>query len=322
MTAHTPDCHGHAHGAGALTTAFALGTALNIGFVAIEAAFGLIANSMALLADAGHNLSDVLALLVAWGATTLARRRPSARFTYGLRGTTILAALFNALVLLVVIGGIAWEAIRRLGAPEPVAGRTVIIVAAIGIAINGLTALLFAAGRKGDLNVRGAFLHMVADAAVSAGVVAAGVAILLTGWLWLDPAVSLVIAVVVIYGTWSLLRESVNMSLDAVPAGIEPGDVQAFLAALPGVTRIHDLHIWPMSTTEVALTCHLIMPRGHPGDDFTHRAARDLHDRFGIGHATLQIEISEDAACALTEHAVGARTRNAAARDPRCRFML
>src|SRR5262249_18155542 len=296
--------HGHAHGRDGLTAAFALGTGLNVGFVAVEAAFGIASNSMALLADAGHNLSDVLALLVAWGATTLARRPPSARFTYGLRGTTILAAMFNALVLLVVIGGIAWEAIRRLGAPEPVAGRTVIIVAAIGIAINGMTALLFAAGRKGDLNVRGAFLHMVADAAVSAGVVAAGIAILLTGWLWLDPAVSLVIAAVIVYGTWSLLRESIHMSLDAVPAGIDPDDVQAFLAALPGVARIHDLHVWPMGTTEVALTCHLIMPHGHPGDDFTHRAARDLHDRFGIGHATLQIEISEDAACALTEHAV------------------
>ncbi|HTO81374.1 MAG TPA: cation diffusion facilitator family transporter [Methylomirabilota bacterium] len=310
MTAHSHDHHGHAHGHGhaghhdEFATAFALGTALNVGFVAVEAAFGVVGNSMALLADAGHNLSDVLALLVAWGATTLARRRPSARFTYGLRGTTILAALFNALVLLVVIGGIAWEAIRRLGAPEPVAGRTVIVVAAIGIAINGLTALLFAAGRKGDINIRGAFLHMVADAAVSAGVVAAGLAILFTGRLWLDPAVSLVIAAVIVYGTWSLLRESINMSLDAVPAGIEPDDVQDFLAGLPGVVRIHDLHIWPMSTTEVALTCHLFMPGGHPGDDFTHRAALDLHDRFGIGHATLQIEISEDYACTLSEHAV------------------
>jgi len=310
MTAHSHDHHGHAHGHGharhhdEFATAFALGTALNVGFVAVEAAFGVVGNSMALLADAGHNLSDVLALLVAWGATTLARRRPSARFTYGLRGTTILAALFNALVLLVVIGGIAWEAIRRLGAPEPVAGRTIIVVAAIGIAINGLTALLFAAGRKGDINIRGAFLHMVADAAVSAGVVAAGLAILFTGRLWLDPAVSLVIAAVIVYGTWSLLRESINMSLDAVPAGIEPDDVQDFLAGLPGVVRIHDLHIWPMSTTEVALTCHLFMPGGHPGDDFTHRAALDLHDRFGIGHATLQIEISEDYACTLSEHAV------------------
>jgi cobalt-zinc-cadmium efflux system protein len=311
MTAHSHDHHhgharghGHAHHRDGFTSAFALGTALNIGFVAVEAAFGIIGNSMALLADAGHNLSDVLALLVAWGATTLARRRPSPRFTYGLRGTTILAALFNAIVLLVVIGGIGWEAIRRLGAPEPVGGRTVIVVAAIGIAINGLTALLFAAGRKGDLNIRGAFLHMVADAAVSAGVAAAGIVILLTGWLWLDPAVSLVIAAVIVYGTWSLLRESIALSLDAVPAGIEPTDVQDFLAALPGVVRIHDLHIWPMSTTEVALTCHLIMPSGHPGDDFTHRAAQDLHDRFGIGHATLQIEVSEEYACMLTEHAV------------------
>ena len=212
---------------------------------------------------------------------------------------------WNAAILLISLGAIGYEALHRLMTPEPsLPGTTISIVAAIGIAINGLTALLFAAGRKGDLNVRGAFLHMVADAAVSAGVVAAGIAILFTGWLWLDPAVSLVIAAVIVYGTWSLLRESVSMSLDAVPAGIEPGDVQDFLAALPGVARIHDLHIWPMSTTEVALTCHLIMPRGHPGDDFTHRAARDLHDRFGIGHATLQIEVSEEYACALTEHAV------------------
>ena len=308
MTAHSHEHHrahghGHAHQRDALTTAFALGTGLNLVFVAVEAAFGIIGNSMALLADAGHNLGDVLALLVAWGASTLARRRPSARFTYGLRGTTILAALFNALILLVVVGGIAGEAIRRLGAPEPVVGRTVIIVAAIGIAINGLTALLFAAGRKGDLNVRGAFLHMVADAAVSAGVVAAGIAILLTGWLWLDPAVSLIIGAVIVYGTWALLRESIALSLDAVPAGIDPAEVQDFLAGLPGVARIHDLHVWPMSTTEVALTCHLIMPRGHPGDEFTHQAAKDLHRRFGIGHATLQIEVSADYACALTEHA-------------------
>jgi cobalt-zinc-cadmium efflux system protein len=308
MTAHPHHRHhglAYRHAHGHFTAAFALGTALNTIFVIVEAIYGIIGNSMALLADAGHNLGDVMALLVAWGASALARQRPTARYTYGLRGTTILAALFNAIVLLVATGGIAWEAIRRFAAPEPVVAGTVIIVAAVGIAINGITALLFASGRKGDLNIRGAFLHMVADTAVSAGVVAAGVVILLTSWLWLDPVVSLVIAGVIVWSTWGLLRDSVNMSLSAVPTAIEPAEVQGFLERLPGVARIHDLHIWPMSTTEVALTCHLVMPRGHPGDDFTHRAAHDLHDRFGIGHATLQIEVSEENSCVLApDHVV------------------
>jgi len=265
----------------------------------------VIAHSTALLADAGHNLSDVLGLAVAWGASILGRRQPTARFTYGLRSTSILAAFANAVVLLLVMGAIAWEAIRRFGVAEPVAGTTVMVVAAIGIGVNGITAWLFASGRKGDINIRGAFLHMAGDALVSAGVVLAGLAILVTGWLWLDPLVSLILAAIVVAGTWSLLRDSVMMSLGAVPGGIDPAAVRAYLAALPGVARIHDLHIWPMSTTEVALTCHLLMPGGHPGDKFAAELARELQSRYGIGHTTLQIEIDESVACALEpEHTI------------------
>ena len=295
--------HAHSHAPKDFGTAFGIATALNLGLVAIQVFYGVVAHSVALLADAGHNFGDALGLVIAWGAHGLAKLNPTARYTYGFRSASILAALLNSVILLVATGGIAWEAIERFFEPGAVAGLTVMIVAAFGIAINGFAAWLLMAGQD-DLNIRGAFLHLVGDAAVSFGVVVAGGAILLTGWNWLDPAVSLVIAAVIVYGTWSLLRESINMSLDAVPAGIEPDDVQDFLAGLPGVVRIHDLHIWPMSTTEVALTCHLFMPGGHPGDDFTHRAALDLHDRFGIGHATLQIEISEDYACTLSEHAV------------------
>jgi cobalt-zinc-cadmium efflux system protein len=289
---------GHRHAPESFGRAFLIGTLLNMGFVAIEAGFGLAANSVALLADAGHNLSDVLGLLVAWGAATLSRRQPSAHFTYGLRRSSILAALFNAVFLLVAVGAIALEAIDRFADPQPVEGGTVIAVAAVGIAINGVTAWLFASGRKGDINIRGAFLHMVADAAVSAGVVVSGFLILRTGWLWLDPATSLVIVAVIMAGTWGLLRDSVAMSLDRVPAGIAPGDVQASLAALPGVTRVHDLHIWSMSTTEVALTAHLVMPQGCPGDAFLHDTGAMLHDRFEIGHTTIQIERDETEACA------------------------
>lgn len=295
--------HGHSHGAMAPSAgharAFAIGTALNVSFVAVEVAFGLISNSIALLADAGHNLSDVLGLVVAWVASVLARRRPSARYTYGLMGSTILAALANAAFLLVATGAIAWEAVERFSAPQPVASETVIVVAAIGIAINGLTAWLFARGRADDLNIRGAFLHMMADAAVSAGVVVAGIAMLLTGWSWLDPAVSLVVSAVIVWGTWGLFRDALRMSLKAVPPGIDPEEVRRYLAALPGVARLHDLHIWPMSTTETALTCHFVMPGGHPGDTFILRVTGELRQRYGIGHATLQIETSEATACAL-----------------------
>lgn len=288
----------HSHAPVDFGRAFLIGAALNIGFVLIEAGFGLAVNSMALLADAGHNLSDVLGLLMAWGAAMLGKRSPTAHYTYGFRRSTILAALFNALFLLVAIGGIAVEAIRRFWEPQPVSGGTVMAVAAIGILVNGLTAWLFARGRKGDINIRGAFLHMAADAAVSAGVVVAGLLILLTGATWIDPVTSLAIVLVVFIGTWSLLRDSVAMSLDRVPPHIKPSEVEAALAGLAGVERVHDLHIWSMSTTETALTAHLVMPRGSDGDHFLHDAAAFLKMQFNIGHATIQIE-RDEAACVL-----------------------
>jgi cobalt-zinc-cadmium efflux system protein len=243
--------------------AFAIGIALNTVFVIIEAIYGYASNSTALIADAGHNLSDVLGLVVAWIAVVLSRRPPSPRYTYGLRGSSILAALFNAVFLLIAVGAIGWEAISRLLNPEPVAEMTVIIVATIGIAINGFTAWLFASGSKDDLNIRGAYLHMAADAAVSTGVVIAAIIIMFTGWLWLDPVTSLVIVAIIVWGTWGLLRDSTAMSLDAVPSGIDPVAVRQYLELRPGVTQVCDLHIWSMSTTEVALTCHLVMPSGH-----------------------------------------------------------
>ena len=291
--------HGHAHATADFGRAFAIGIALNIGFVGVETVYGVLANSMALLADAGHNLSDVLGLVVAWVAAALAKRPPGGRYTYGLRGSSILAALFNAVFLLVAVGAIAWEAIRRFSDPGPVAGTTVMAVAGVGILINGATAMLFASGRKGDLNIRGAYLHMAADAAVSAGVVLAGLAILATGWAWLDPLVSLAIVAVIMWGTWGLLRGSLAMSLAAAPPHIEPGEVRGYIAGLSGTASVHDLHVWPMSTTETAMTAHLVMPGGHPGDAFLMRVAAELKERFGIGHVTLQIETSEDNACAL-----------------------
>ena len=233
-----------------------------------------MSNSVSLLADAGHNLGDVLGLGVAWLASVLARRAPTERFTYGMRGSSILAALFNAVFLLVTVGGLSWEAIRRLGSPEPVAGKTMMAVAAVGILVNAVTAWLFASGRKDDINLRGAFLHMASDALVSVGVVAAGLLILLTNWLWIDPVVSLVINGVIVWGTWGLLRDSVGMSMAAVPPQIDPAAVRQFLSVRGGVVAVHDLHIWPMSTTENALTCHLVMPDGHPGDAFLHELAQ------------------------------------------------
>ena len=301
---HGHDHGGHAHGPGHshapadFGRAFLIGTALNVTFVLVEAGFGLAVNSMALLADAGHNLSDVFGLLLAWGAATLGKRIPTAHYTYGFRRSTILAALFNALFLLVAIGGIAVEAVRRFWEPQPVSGGTVMVVAGVGIVINAATALLFARGRKGDINIRGAYLHMAADAAVSAGVVFAGLIITLTGASWIDPVTSLLIVLVVFIGTWGLLRDSVAMSLDRVPAHITPSEVESFLEGLDGVERVHDLHIWSMSTTEVALTAHLIMPGGADGDRFLHDTAELLKQRFNIGHATLQIE-RDQAACAL-----------------------
>ncbi|HVW91499.1 MAG TPA: cation diffusion facilitator family transporter [Devosia sp.] len=293
--------HGHSHAPADFGRAFAIGVALNGLFVLAEIAFGIYGNSVALLADAGHNFGDVLGLGVAWAASVLVRRRPTARFTYGLRGSSILAALFNAVFLLIAIGAISLEAIQRLGRPEPVAGGTMIVVAAIGIFVNGATAMLFAAGRKGDLNLRGAFLHMASDALVSAGVVVAGLVILLTGWLWLDPLVSLAINAVIVWSTWSLLTGSVKMSLAAVPENIDSGEVRHFLEEQPGVAEVHDLHIWPMSTTETALTAHLVMPAGAPGDDFLHRLCDALDDNFSIGHATLQIETGPAGQCALAD---------------------
>ena len=291
--------HGHSHAPKSFGKAFAIGTALNLGFVIIEAGYGIAAGSMALLADAGHNLSDVLGLLIAWGAATLGRRSPKGRYTYGFRSSSILAAFFNALLLLVAIVVIAVEAIRRFSEPAPVAGGTVMIVAAIGIAVNTATALLFMSGRKGDLNIKGAFLHMAADAAVSVGVVVAGFVIVKTGLSWIDPVTSLVIVAVIAIGTWGLLRDSVNMSLQAAPPGLDPEEVAGFLRGQAGVQELHDLHVWPMSTTETALTVHLLVPGGYPGDAYTARVAAGLKEKFGIDHATIQIETDPATPCEL-----------------------
>ncbi|QNA85240.1 cation transporter [Sphingomonas sp. So64.6b] len=290
---------GHAHAPASFGRAFAIGTALNLGFVIVEAGYGVVAQSMALIADAGHNLSDVAGLLLAWGAAALSRKRPRGRYTYGLRGSSILAALANAVLLLVAIGVIAAEAVRRFADPAPVAGMTVMIVAGVGIVINTITALMFMRGRKGDLNIRGAFLHMAADAGVSAGVVIAGLLIVLTGKSWIDPVMSLIIVAVIGVSTWGLLRDSVNMSLQAIPPGLDADEVEAFLLAQGGVVSLHDLHIWPISTTETALTVHLLVPGGYPGDVFTTNLAAALKERFGIDHATVQIETDPQGDCAL-----------------------
>jgi cobalt-zinc-cadmium efflux system protein len=295
----------HAHGTPDFGRAFAIGTALNVGFVLFEVGGGILAHSTALLADAGHNLGDVLGLIGAWVAVVLARRLPSARYTYGLRSGTILASLANAAILLVSIGAILVEALRRLLLPVPVGADTVIVVALIGIAVNGATALLFAPGRKGDINIRSAFQHMAADAAISAGVVLAGVAVALTGRNEIDPAASILVALAIGWGTWRLFRESLAMMLDAVPAGIQPEEVRLYLLALPGVADIHDLHIWPMSTTETALSCHLVMPGDPHEPEFLAEVARELSRRFGIGHPTLQVERHVDVTCILApDHVV------------------
>lgn len=291
--------HSHDHAPKDFGRAFAIGITLNIVFVIIETGFGFWANSIALMADAGHNLSDVFGLVVAWVGAALAKRAPTKRFSYGLKGSSILAALANAIVLLVAIGAIILEAIRRFQDPQPVQGATVMIVAGIGIVINGVTALLFARGRKGDLNIRGAYLHMAADAGVSAAVVGSGLLILLTDALWIDPAMSLAVALVILWGTWSLLRDSVAMSLAAAPAGLDVHAVEEDLKSLPGVSDVHDLHVWNMSTSEAALTAHLLMPEGHPGDDFLHQTAQRLEQKFNVHHVTLQVETAAAGECKL-----------------------
>jgi cobalt-zinc-cadmium efflux system protein len=284
---------GHSHAADSFGFAFAIGVVLNAGFVAAEVIFGYAANSLALISDAVHNFSDVIALLLAWAAAWLARKRPTQQHTYGYRRASILAALVNAGLLLIAVGGIAVEAINRIQAPADVAGWTVVLVATLGIVVNGGTALLFMRGRHGDLNIRGAYLHMAADAGVSLGVVVAACVIMLTGWLWVDPAISLCIAAVVLASGWGLAGDSVNLALDGVPKGIELADVKAYLGQLQGVTEVHDLHIWAMSTNETALTAHLVRPGGYD-DSFLHGVCEELSHRFNIHHATLQIEAGSD----------------------------
>ena len=284
--------HDHAHAPLRYNRSFAVGVGLNVIYVVVEGVFGVLIGSLALLADAGHNLTDIIGLLLAWGAAYLSTFPPTERHTYGLRSSSILAALANALGLLVVVGGIAWEAIRRFWEPQPVAGTTVMWVAGIGVVINTATALLFLGGRREDLNIRGAFLHMAADAAVSLGVVLAGAAIVVTGQHWIDPVVSLLIALVIFLSTWGLLRDSFQLAMQAVPSHIDPADVREYLAGLPGVDSVHDLHIWAMSTTETALTAHLVKPDSGGDDELLARICRDLHDRFGIEHTTVQLERS------------------------------
>ena len=296
---HGHDGGGHHHVAANVGRAFAIGVVLNAGFVLAEAGAGFWTGSLALLADAGHNLSDVLSLLLAWGATVLARRAPAGRRTYGLRKGTILASLANAVMLLVAVGVIASEAVRRFGQPAPVNTDVVMLMAGLGVLVNGATAILFMGGRPSDLNVRGAFLHMAADAAVSLAVVAGGFIMAMTGAQWIDPALSLGIAVVIVLGTWRLLRDSADLALDAAPRGIDVEEVRRWLAALPGVDDVHDLHIWALSTTETAMTAHLLRPRDHDGDHFLHEACDELERRFHIGHATLQVETDATHACRL-----------------------
>ena len=293
---------GHAQANQGLIFAFAL--AINCVFVAVELAYGLIGHSMALIADAGHNFGDMLGLAAAWSAHMLGRREPTGRYTYGLGGSSILAALLNAIILLIAVGAISVEAVQRLIAPQPVAGVIVIWVAALGVAINGLTALVLFRGEHKDLNVTSAMAHALGDAGVSLGVAVSGAVILATGWEWLDPAASLVVSAVIVAGTWNLLRRSLDMALDAVPHGIDSREVRDHLKRLSGVAAVHDLHIWPMSTTETALTAHLVMPAGHPGDAALARFSAELDARFAIGHATFQVETGEQECPLEPDHVV------------------
>lgn len=287
---HGHHAHAHAHAPASYNKAFSIGILLNVLFVIIEAIYGMLGHSLALLADAGHNLSDVLGLVVAWTAIWLGKIRPSLKRTYGYKSSSILAALFNAVFLLIAIGAIAVEAVQRFSTPEPVTGRTIIFVALAGIVINGVTALLFMSGEKTDLNIKGAFLHMAADAGVSLGVVLAGIIILFTGWEWIDPVVSLVIALVILIGTWGLLRDSMNLALNAVPKGIELNEIRVYLQSLPTVREVHDLHVWGMSTTEAALTVHLVRTRIDDNDELLKSINEVLQKRFGIRHSTIQYE--------------------------------
>jgi cobalt-zinc-cadmium efflux system protein len=289
--------HGHAHAPVNFGLTFAIGILLNGGFVIGEVIYGLLINSVALLADAGHNLFDVLGLLAAWAAARLVRRAPTARFTFGFKSSTILAALLNSVLLLVAVGAIGWEAIQRLYQPVTVPGLWVMAVASIGILTNGITALLFMRERQDDINMRGAYLHMAGDALVSAGVVVAGFLMLKTGWQWLDPLTSLVIVAVIIASSWGLLREALAMSLKAVPKQVDPDAVRHLLASQSGVANVHDLHIWPMSTTDIALTAHLLMPGGHPGDRFIAHICEELEHHHGIDHVTLQVETDATTKC-------------------------
>lgn len=298
--------HDHHHGSpDAQGRAFGIAIALNTVFVAVEFAYGVIANSTALMADAGHNLSDVLGLLLTMGAAYLARRMPGGRYTYGLRSTSILAALANAMLLMVACGAIALEAVQRFSQPHVVDGLTVTLVAGVGIVINGLSAWLLVRGSKNDLNIRGAYLHMLADAVVSLGVVIAGLAMMYTGMYWLDPVVSLVIVAVIVAATWGLLRESLRLALNAIPENIDAAVLENYLRSRPGVTDIHDLHIWGMSTTESALTVHLVMPEGYPGDAFMDDIMQTLNERFAIGHSTLQVELGTTDHCCVLHGGAG-----------------
>ena len=280
----------HSHAPQNFNRVFAIGVALNLVYVIAQLGFGIVAHSLALIADAGHNLGDVLGLVLAWGASYLARRPATPQRTYGWRRTSIMAALFNAVFLLLAVGAITWEALRRFNRGGTVDPNIIVVVAAVGVVLNGVTAWLFRAGRKADLNIRGAFLHMAADAAISAGVVLAGLAIRFTGWIWLDPATSILINLIIVIGTWSLLHESFNLMTDAVPDSIDFVRVRQYLSQLPKVTAVHDLHIWAMSTTAIALTAHLVMPADAAGDAFLREVCDCLHHQFGIEHSTIQIE--------------------------------
>ena len=311
--------HTHRHAPANVNAAFGIGIALNLAFVAVEAFYGWKVGSLALLADAGHNLSDVIGLVLAWGGALAGRLRPDARHTYGFKRASILAAFLNALLLLVAMGSLAWEAVHRLQSPQPVAGVTIMVVAGIGIVVNTATALLFMRGREKDLNIRGAFLHMAADALVSAGVVVAGGLALWFGWTWLDPVVSLIIAAVIVWGTWSLFRQSLHLLFDGVPEGVDLHAVHSLLQGLPGVAQVHDLHVWAMGTNETALTAHLVMPAGGGDDTFLQHATDELHAHFEIRHVTLQVvrEAFCDGCAALPPGGGQGGDRSSATRDDR-----